>query len=93
LLEEATAAVRAVDLSLMDREEREAYEAAPPEAPVPKGTLAFIPDSVPASMVEQCEEEIAKDGNEPLCELVILHDEGKVRSGAFSPQGVAAALR
>jgi hypothetical protein len=91
-LDRAAAAIRDVNLSLMDNEEREAYEAATPEAEVPDDTLAFIPDSMPASLVERCEEEVSERGNEPLCELVILHDEGKIRSGAFSPQEVEQAL-
>jgi hypothetical protein len=92
-VDKAADAIRDVQLTLMDDEERQAAEAAPPQAPVPEGTLAFVPDSMPTSTIELCVEELREKDTEPLCELIVLHAEGKIRSGAFSPQEVEQALR
>lgn len=80
---EAVDAVREEILSRLPQEDREAAEAAPDEAGVPPGTLSYIPDSAPPAVIEQCQDRV-KESEDQLCELILLHDEGKIRAGAFS---------
>lgn len=90
---EAAEAIRQEILSRSSQEDREAAESAPPEVSVPPGTKSYLAPSMPEEVVSRCEAEIAKgdEGNE-LCELIVLRAEGKIRSGAFSPEQQRAAL-
>ena len=93
--EEAAEAVRQEILSRDSEADREAAENAPPQAEVPPGTKTYIPQSLPKVAVERCEEKLAngKEVPDPLCELIVLHEEGKVRAGAFSAEQQATALQ
>lgn len=88
----ATEAMRDEILSRVTPEQREAAEATAQQPHVPAGTHTYIPPSMPKAVVERCEAEI-KEREEPLCELIVLHAEGKVRSGAFTLQEQSEALR
>lgn len=83
---EAAEAVRQEILSRDDQADREAAETAPPAPEVPAGTKSYLPPTVPQAIVSHCEETLAAGNTDELCELVVLHAEGKIRSGAFSPE-------
>lgn len=85
-------AVHAEWLSRLGEDDRKAAESAPPEVQVPLGTEVYIPPSMPEQLVTQCEALLRERGQEEVCELAILHDEGKVRSGAFSAEAVKDVL-
>jgi hypothetical protein len=89
---EAAEAVRQEILSRDSQEEREAAEAAPPAPEVPPGTESYLPPTVPQEIVSHCEETLASGAEDQLCELVVLHAEGKIRSGAFSSEEQHAVL-
>lgn len=89
---EAAEAVRQEILSRDDQAEREAAESAPPAPEVPAGTKSYLPPSVPQTIVSHCEETLAEGNTDELCELVVLHAEGKIRSGAFSPEQQSTIL-
>ncbi|HEX8752242.1 MAG TPA: hypothetical protein VF731_02395 [Solirubrobacterales bacterium] len=91
-LEKASAEIREEQLSRVQPEEREAEESAPPQVQVPKGTLAYLPPSMPSSIIANCEKTLKERGSEPLCTMILLHSEGKLRAGAFSPQQVNEAM-
>ena len=88
----ATEAMRDEILSRVTPEQRETAEATAQQPSVPASTHTYIPPSMPKAVVERCEAEI-KEREEPLCELIVLHAEGKVRSGAFTLQEQNEALR
>ena len=87
----AAEAMRQEVLSRVPQADREAAEAAPPEPEVPAGTKTFIPDAITEETITHCRESLA-GGSDEVCELVLLHAEGKVRSGAFSAEEQAEAL-
>lgn len=90
---QAAAAMREEILSRMSPEDRAAAEAAPPQEPVPPGTKSYVPPSIPPEAVSKCENELAKTPGLELCELIVLHAQGKIRSGAFSADQQSAALQ
>ncbi len=90
---QAAVAVRQEILSRLSQADREAAESAPPEPVVPPGTKTYLAPSMPDEVVSRCEEEIKNGGGSELCELIVLRDEGKVRSGAFTPEQQNAALK
>lgn len=79
-------------LSRLSPDERAAAEAAPAEVRVPEGTQAYVAPSVPSVLVDECAKRIANEKADTLCGLIVLHAEGRVRSGAFSAQEVADIL-
>lgn len=83
--------MREEHLSRLPPDAREAALNAPQQPDVPADTLAYIPPSMPQEVVDKCRAS-RKEGADPLCELIVLHDEGKIRSGAFSASEVAAAV-
>lgn len=89
---EAAEAVRQEILSRDGQAEREEAESAPPAPEVPPGTKSYVPPTVPQAIVSHCEETLAKGNQDQLCELVVLHAEGKIRSGAFSPEQQSTIL-
>lgn len=89
----AIEAIRQEILSRVSRADREAAESAPPEAVVPPGTKTYLAPSMPDEVIASCEANIAKGAEDELCELLVLRDEGKIRSGAFTPEQQSAALR
>lgn len=96
-LEEAVNNMRTEIQSRMTPEQREKSQSASQQKAVPPGTAAFIPDSMPIDLVKQCEEdlktgELKETGDADLCRLIVLHSEGKVRSGAFSAEELHEAL-
>jgi hypothetical protein len=70
----------------------QATESAPQEAAVPPGTRSYLPPSTPAVLVDGCRDELAKGSEDQLCQLIVLHAEGTIRSGAFSAEQQRAAL-
>jgi hypothetical protein len=91
-LDQVTAEIREEIVSRLDPEERAAAESAPAEAPTPAGTEAYIAPSMPSVLIDDCAERVAEGKADALCELVVLHAEGRVRSGAFSAQQIAEIL-
>jgi hypothetical protein len=91
-MDEAAEEVRAETLAKMPADEREAAEAAPPAPKVPPGTLAYVSPYTSDETVKKCEEILGAGREEPLCKLVVLHSEGKLRAGAFSADEVKAVL-
>jgi hypothetical protein len=89
---EAAEAVRQEILSRDAQPEREEAEAAPPAPEVPPGTKSYVAPTVPQVIVSRCEETLAEGNTDELCELVVLHAEGKIRSGAFSPEQQSTVL-
>jgi hypothetical protein len=79
-------------LSHLSPDERAAAEAAPPAPSVPEGTKAYIPPSVPSVLVDGCAKKISEGNGDALCELAVLHAEGRVRSGAFSAEEITEIL-
>jgi len=80
-------------LSRLSPEERAAAESAPPAPDVPEGTQAYIPPYKPSvALLEDCEKRISEEKATPMCELSVLHAEGRIRSGAFSPEQIAEIL-
>jgi hypothetical protein len=89
----AAASMRQEILSRLSQPDREAAESAPPEPVVPPGTKTYLAPSMPDEVVSRCEEEIERGSENELCEMIVLRDEGKVRSGAFTPEQQSAALK
>lgn len=89
---EAAEAVREEILSRDGQAEREAAEAAPPAPEVPPGTKSYVAPAVSPAIVSNCEETLGEGKEDQLCELVVLHAEGKIRAGAFSPEQQSAIL-
>jgi hypothetical protein len=89
---EAAEAVRQEILSRDGQTEREEAESAPPAPEVPPGTKSYVPPTVSPVIVSRCEETLAEGREDQLCELVVLHAEGKIRSGAFSPEQQSTIL-
>jgi hypothetical protein len=90
---QAAEAMRQEILSRSSQTDREAAESAPPEEEVPPGTITYLAPSMPDEVVSQCEENIAKGEEDELCELIVLRNEGKIRSGAFTAEQQSATLR
>jgi len=84
--------MREEHLSRLPPDAREAVLNAPQQPDVPADTLAYIPPSMPRAVVDKCRDSLKKRAD-PLCELIVLHDEGKIRSGAFTASEVAAAVK
>lgn len=91
-LDRVTEEIRDEILSRLDPEERAAAESAPPEPSVPEGTVAYIPPSMPSVLIDDCAERVSDGKATALCELVVLHAEGRVRSGAFSAEEITEIL-
>jgi len=91
-LQKVTEEVRAEILEKLPSDEREAAEKAPPAPEVPPGTLAYVSPHTSDETVKECEEMLASGREDPLCELVVMHGEGKLRAGAFSAEEVESAL-
>ena len=89
---EAAEEMREEMLSRLPPDEREAALNAPRQPDVPADTLAYTPPSMPQETIERCKVSL-KEGSDPLCELIVLHDEGGIRSGAFSTSEVDAAVK
>ena len=89
---EAAEAVRQEILSRDGQAEREEAESAPPAPEVSPGTKSYLPPTLPQAIVSHCEETLAAGNEDQLCELVVLHAEGKIRSGAFSPEQQSSIL-
>lgn len=91
-IDKATSAIHDEWLSRLGDEERVAAEAASPQPEVPAGTVAYVSDAVTPEQAQHCREVVAERGKEALCELIILHDEGKLRTGAFTDEQIVEAL-
>jgi hypothetical protein len=91
-LDQVTAEIREEILSRLGPRERAAAESAPPAPSVPEGTVAYIPSSVPSVLIDECAERVSAGKATALCELAVLHAEGRVRSGAFSAEEIAEIL-
>lgn len=89
---QVTAEIREEILSRLSPDERAAAESAPPAAPVPEGTKAYIAPSVSSVFVDECMRKASEERSDELCELIVLHAEGRLRSGAFSAGEVAEIL-
>jgi len=89
----AEEAVREEGLSRLDEEERNAAESAPPEPDVPRGTQAYVAEEVSPEQVERCRSILEERGHDQLCELIVLHAEGKARAGAYSAEEVERTLQ
>ena len=88
----AVEALRQEILSRASQGNREAAESAPPEVDLPPGTKTYVAPSMPDEVVSSCEENL-EEAEDELCELIVLRDEGKIRSGAFTPEQQSAALK
>jgi len=88
----AIAEIREEILSRLAPDERVAAETAPVEAPVQEGTKAYIAPSIPSVLVDGCTEKLSEGKSDALCELIVLHSEGRLRSGAFTAEEVVDIL-
>lgn len=79
-------------LSRLSPEERQAAEASLPEPDVPDGTYAYVNETVTYDQVKGCRRLLEERGSEILCELIVLYDEDKIRSGAFTLEQATAAI-
>lgn len=89
----AEEAVREEGLSRLSEDERKVAESAPPEPDVPQGTKAYVAPEASPEQVERCRSIVKERGQDQLCELIVLHAEGRARAGAYSAEEVEQALQ
>jgi len=71
----------------------EAGEAAAPGDPeIPEGTYAYLQESMPDVSISACKSRLQAHPEDRLCQLMILHEEGKIRAGAFTFEQTEAAI-
>jgi hypothetical protein len=82
--EKAANALREEMQSRMAPDERQESEAAPPEVDLPPSTYAYVSPAVTPFQIEQCREHLKVNGDDRLCQLIVMYGEGKARAGAYT---------
>lgn len=90
--ERAAKAVRDELLSRLQPDEAAAMEDASPEPSVPADTYAYLNPAIDEGQVDQCRGWLEDGRDDELCELIVLHGEGKIEAGPYTQAEVEAIL-